>query len=281
MATALPHERPVPHSSRRAVGLTSARMFTDRAALRSSAYADKGPLAARIAIYRWQRDPIDFPGLAVAALGPVRGVVVDAGCGLGTYVDRLRTERPDLQVLGLDLSAGMGPHVVGDVQALPLADGSMGGALAMHMLYHVPNIPAAVRELRRVVELGGVVVVSTNGADDKREIGDLFTAAIRDLTGTTIEPPDPDNRFTEQDAGLLREHFEDVEVQVLGREILVPEVGPVVAYVDSMRALASQLVPAHVPWEMFLAAVGSRVADEISANGRWRLHNQAVLVTCR
>lgn len=65
-------------------------MFTDRATLRTKAYADQAPLAARVAIYRWQRDRVDLPGHALEALADTRGTVLDAGCGLGTYVDRLR-----------------------------------------------------------------------------------------------------------------------------------------------------------------------------------------------
>ncbi len=159
-------------------------MFTDRTALTSRAYNEQGPLAARLAIYDYQRDRVDLPGLAVAALADVRGTVLDAGCGLGTYVRRLRDERPDLDVLPLDLSAGMGPEVVGDIQALPLADGSVDAALAMHMLYHVPDIELAARELRRVVRPGGVLLASTNAADDKAEVAELWAAAVEDLTGS-------------------------------------------------------------------------------------------------
>lgn len=256
-------------------------MFTNRAALRTDAYAGHGPLAARLAIYRWQRDRIDLPGLALAALATVRGVVLDAGCGLGTYTDRLRVQRSDLDVLALDLSAGMAPQVVGDVQALPLPDASMGGAMAMHMLYHVPDIPVAVAELRRVLTPDGVLVVSTNGPEDKAEIGQLFTDAIRDLTGTVIELPDGDSRFTTEHADLLRDKFETVDVEVFERETLVPEAEPVIAYVDSMRALNEALVRPHVSWEVFLDAVRNRVADEISANGHWRMRNQVGLLTCR
>lgn len=109
-------------------------MFTDRTALTSRGYADHRPLAARLSIYDWQVDRVDLPGLAVTALADVRGPVLDAGCGLGTYVDRLARDRPDLAVLAVDLSAGMRRQVVGDVQQLPVADGSVGAALAMHML---------------------------------------------------------------------------------------------------------------------------------------------------
>jgi cyclopropane fatty-acyl-phospholipid synthase-like methyltransferase len=80
-------------------------VFTDRATLSTAAYADHGPLAARLAIYRWQRNRIDLPGLALLALGGVGGTVLDAGCGLGTYVERLRAERKDLRVLALSFTA--------------------------------------------------------------------------------------------------------------------------------------------------------------------------------
>jgi SAM-dependent methyltransferase len=262
-------------------GLASAPVFTDRDVLRHAAYADQAPLAARSAIYRWQRDPIDLPGLAVAALKTVSGDVLDAGCGLGIYVGRLRAERPDLRIVGLDLSAGMRPHVVGDVQALPFADGSISGALAMHMLYHVPDIPLAIRELRRVVEPDGLLLVTTNGRDDKPEIGALFADAVRDLTGTAIDPPDVDGRFTPDDADLLRAEFETVEVSMFQRETLVPEVEPVVAFFDSLRALSGTALPKDVPWHVFLDAVRVRVTAEIARQGSWRLGNQVGFLICR
>ena len=59
-------------------------MFTDRTALTSRAYGEQRPLAARLAIYDFQRERVDLPSVAVAALADVRGTVVDAGCGLAT-----------------------------------------------------------------------------------------------------------------------------------------------------------------------------------------------------
>lgn len=255
-------------------------MFTDRTALRTQAYADNGPLAARISIYAWQRDKVDLPALALAELAEVTGTVLDAGCGLGTYVDRIRAERPDLRVLPLDLSAGMGPEVVGDVQRLPLADASVDAALAMHMLYHVPDIPTAVRELRRVVRPGGVLLASTNGIDDKLEVGRLLSSAVADVSGAAWAPEE-DDRFTLDDGDLLRGAWADVRVQVFDRETVVPEVEPVVAFVDSMRGLTEAGLPVGVTWEAVVARVRARVAAEVEARGAWRMTNQVGLFTCR
>ena len=255
-------------------------MFTDRTSLRQDAYADHGPLAARVAIYQWQRDKVDLPALALRQLDGTTGTVLDAGCGLGTYVERLRAERPDLRVLPLDLSAGMGPEVVGDVQALPLADASVDAALAMHMLYHVPDIPAAVRELRRVVRPGGLLLASTNGVDDKRELGQLLSAALTELTGRPEEWPPADDRFSLDDGDLLRASFDEVTVQVFDRETVVPEVEPVVAFVDSLRGLAGDDLPADVTWPTLLAAVRARVTADVERDGAWRMTNQVGLFTC-
>ena len=43
-----------------------------------------------------------------------------------------------------DLSPGMRPTVVADAVRLPYADGAFDAGLAMHMLYHACDIPAAI-----------------------------------------------------------------------------------------------------------------------------------------
>lgn len=169
---------------------------TDRARLAGSAYSSDRDLAARQSLYQWQTPRHDLPGIVVEQLGGVRGRgrVVDVGCGNGKYVQRLREDRPDLSTLGLDISPGIlatvpGPVAVADVTRLPLATGSVDAALAMHMLYHVPDIPQAVRELARVVARDGVVIASTNNDRDKVELDDLWHLAVRDVLGTGQEPP--------------------------------------------------------------------------------------------
>lgn len=256
-------------------------MFTDRAALTSRAYADHRALGARLSIYRYQVNGVDLPGLALEAMRGVRGAVLDAGCGLGTYVERLRQDRPDLDVLPLDLSAGMAPAVVADIQRLPLGDSSVQAALAMHMLYHVPDIAAAAAELRRVVVEGGVVLASTNGSDDKQEIGALWATAVEDLTGSPAQERDPDSRFTLDDGDLLSGAFSSVDVTVFERETLVPEVEPVVAFIDSMRGLGEQDLPAGLAWDVFLDRVRELVQTEIERCGVFRIGNQVGMFVCR
>lgn len=264
-------------------GLSGDGAFVDGVALRDSAYADHGPLAARIGIYAWQRNRLDLPGLAVDALTDVTGVVLDAGCGTGANTVRLRRDRPDLRVVPLDLSFGMTPEVAGDLQALPLADDCVDGALAMHVLYHVPDIAAAARELRRVLRPGGTLVVTTNAHGDKRELDELWTQVIADLSGQDVAPPAGDERFGTgpADIGVLRSAFVDVVLTEHVRETVVPEAGPVVAYVDSMRGFDADALPAGLDWDVFVDAARARVEEEISRTGAWRMTNQVGVFVCR
>lgn len=99
--------------------------------------------------------------------GPAR--VLDAGCGTGGFIRRLRTTRPEWSVTGVDLSAqavGLarersGAEIVqGSLTALPFADGSFDAVSTGDVLYHIADPRAAVGEMTRVLRPGGVLVVN-------------------------------------------------------------------------------------------------------------------------
>src|SRR5262245_30524774 len=139
---------------------------TNRAFLREKAYADSKKLRARVSIYAYRDRPdnfwhwvlglVDWPDLAGA---------LDVGCGPGTYLSLLREEHPLVRAVGVDLSPGMAkeasrhaPVLVGDAARLPIPADAFDRVLAPHMLYHCPDIPAAIAELRRVLRPRGVLV---------------------------------------------------------------------------------------------------------------------------
>ncbi|GAA4594164.1 2-polyprenyl-6-hydroxyphenyl methylase/3-demethylubiquinone-9 3-methyltransferase [Actinoplanes octamycinicus] len=101
--------------------------------------------------------------------GPGR-VLLDAGCGGGLLAPHVRDLGyrhigVDLRRAGLALAAGQGVTPVGgDVAALPLADGSADVVVAGEILEHVPDLPATVAELCRVLRPGGTVVLDTVNA---------------------------------------------------------------------------------------------------------------------
>ncbi len=61
-----------------------------------------------------------------------------------------------------------------DVQNLPLLAGTFDVAIANFMLQHVPDLPRAVRELRRVLASGGRLCAATFGAGHMRELNAML-----------------------------------------------------------------------------------------------------------
>ncbi|MGW2016634.1 class I SAM-dependent methyltransferase [Streptomyces sp. NPDC001927] len=259
---------------------------TDRARLAGSAYNGDRDLAARQALYRWQTPRYDLPGLVAEQLGEARGRVVDIGCGNGKYVERIRRDRPDLDLLGLDIAPGIlagvpGAVAVADATRLPLADGSVDAALALHMLYHVPDIPQAVRELGRVVAPGGMVVASTNGERDKLELEELWQRAAGDVLGIERGPAriSIGARFSLENApALLGQEFSRVEVIELPGTITVRDPEPVIAHMASYRAWADQH---DVPFDPTIDRARALLADRIDRHGSYEVQSLSGLLVCR
>ncbi|MFJ5221985.1 class I SAM-dependent methyltransferase [Streptomyces sp. NPDC088400] len=259
---------------------------TDRGRLAGSAYSSDRDLAARQSLYQWQTPRHDLPGIVAGQLSGVRGRVVDTGCGNGRFIQRLREERPDLALLGLDIAPGIlagvpGPVAVADATRLPLGTESVAAALALHMLYHVPDIAQAVRELSRVVARDGLVIASTNSDRDKAELDDLWQRAADDVLGTGHGPArlSLSARFSlEKAPAFLGEEFGRVETIPLIGSITVHDPEPVIAYMASYRAWADQH---DVPFDATIERARTLLADHIARNGAFEINCESGILVCR
>jgi SAM-dependent methyltransferase len=107
-------------------------------------------------------------------LGALRGRrlrVLDVGGGYGRYASALAAEH---DVVLLDLSPHMlrralagskalaGRLVAGDAESLPLASETFDAAIAMDLLAHLQSPQATLMEIRRVLRLGGMLVVDAS-----------------------------------------------------------------------------------------------------------------------
>jgi SAM-dependent methyltransferase len=108
-------------------------------------------------------DPIGVHAALDSLLGAGEGVCLEVGCGTGTHAAQLR--RLGRTPLGLDLSSGMLRHARGrlpiaraDVTRLPVRDASVPAVVAMMVHTDMPDYPAVVREVARVLRPGGVFV---------------------------------------------------------------------------------------------------------------------------
>lgn len=104
------------------------------------------------------------------------GELLDVGCGPG-HVSAYLAAR-GATVRGLDLSPQMiavararvpaARFAVGDLRALPDADRSLGGVVAMYALCHLPGpaLAPSIAELARVVAPGGLLLVAVHAGTD-------------------------------------------------------------------------------------------------------------------
>jgi ubiquinone/menaquinone biosynthesis C-methylase UbiE len=96
-------------------------------------------------------------------------VWLDAGCGTGTLA-RWLASRKACRVLGVDASAQMIANcdqtpgtefrVISDISKMDLTDGAFDGVLCSSVLEYTRSPEAALRELRRVIRKGGLLLVS-------------------------------------------------------------------------------------------------------------------------
>lgn len=152
-----------------------------------SQYSDDRNLGARQRLWARQDPFFDIVGWILDLAEPAPGMrVLDAGCGNGEYLRAVAGR--GVWAAGCDLSMGMlraagHPATINaDVTALPLPDGAVDVVLALHMLYHVPDRAAAIRELRRVLAPGGVCVAVTNGERQLESLRRLVEQAVGEAT---------------------------------------------------------------------------------------------------
>jgi SAM-dependent methyltransferase len=258
-------------------------LWVDRPWLVGTQYKTDANLAARQSIYVYQRPRHDITRLVIDLAGLAGGeLIADVGCGNGAYLAELAGRGHAGPVLGLDLSPGMlraargrAPEAglaVADAAALPLADEAVDVALAMHMLYHVPEPAAAVRELRRVTRPGGRVLVALNGEDHLRELRDLVDEA---LSQAGLDLAGQHERLT-LDAGerLLAGQFGSVTRRDFTAELVVPAPAPLASYVLSTRVVQHAPEP-----EDLVAAMLDRLSTGPDGNFHISTHS-GCLVCC-
>jgi ubiquinone/menaquinone biosynthesis C-methylase UbiE len=140
------------------------------AVARAAAAAAFGPGAAAYAFVTsnaaWRED---CRAMARLVPGPR---VLDLGVGPGTSALELASAAPGLRLFGVDRAAPMLraaargaaeaaialPLVRADALALPFEAGSFDGVTGHSLLYLLPDAPAALREVRRVLRPGGGAV---------------------------------------------------------------------------------------------------------------------------
>ena len=160
----------------------------ERAAVRASydALADE---YARHVAGELEHKPFDraFLERFAARMGDA-GPVVDVGCGPGHVAAYLHARGLDAR--GIDLSPEMVEQArarfpgiafdTGDMTALDAPDASWAAAVAFYSLIHLPReeIGGALRELRRVLRPGGLLLAAFHVGEETRHFDELWGVPI-------------------------------------------------------------------------------------------------------
>jgi len=246
---------------------------TDQAYLRDDQYRDSRNLSARYALHaRFSVNPQSFLRWVFDQFAlPPQAQVLELGCGRGDLWQRNLDRIPaGWEITLSDFSPGMledaretlapAPrpfsYAVLDAQSIARPDASSDAVVANHMLYHVPAVPRALAEIRRVLRPGGTLFAATNGRAHLRELWDF----LAEFDGVPNAASDATRGFDlENGRSLLSEHFAHVALHRFDDALEVTEVGPLVAYVLSMMDTALVARVARNP-DSFRAFVSGRLS---------------------
>ncbi|MAF12514.1 hypothetical protein CMK11_18870 [Candidatus Poribacteria bacterium] len=212
-------------------------------------YAKSDSLRVRLDTHRLYSERADDLDRRCRVLMGLSGgeSILGVGPGPGRFEAHLRAAGHRGFLVGVDSSFGMAAEAagsvgsarwaVGDAQALPVRSGYFDWVAARHMLYHVRDIPVALRELRRAVRRDGAVLITTNGADSlpvlrglRREAGEAF--------GLPAPGGGAGGSFSTATAPeLLGAAFPHVEETVCENALRFDDPAPAVRYIESTFTL--------------------------------------------
>ncbi|MEU3454848.1 class I SAM-dependent methyltransferase [Micromonospora sp. NPDC006766] len=233
-------------------------------------------LATRIALHDYGTNPQGWFDWLDERL-PLAGDVLEVGAGTGKlwgHVDHLGR---GLNLTLTDFSPAMCTQLLTipgacvqqcDATNLPFSDASFDTVIANHMLYHLDDPVAALREFARVLRPGGRLAVAVNGRDHLDELNAI---------GSAIGRPDVALGFNQNDAtaetapGWMASHFTDVSVERYPCDLDIPTSEPILAYLASMPG--EPLTPEQ--W----SAARDLIEARIDAEGVFRVRKHAVLIT--
>jgi ubiquinone/menaquinone biosynthesis C-methylase UbiE len=165
--------------------------------------------------------------------------VLEIGCGTGRFARSVIDARPDVDYVATDLSpamvtatAALGvPAQQASADALPFPDAAFDVVVAAWMLYHVPDLDATLREVRRVLRPGGTLCAATNGDE---HLADL----LREAGGEPLL-----TQFSSENAvASLHRHFAEVTQRDIETEATFEDHAAAAAYLRTFSpALAATL----------------------------------------
>jgi SAM-dependent methyltransferase len=233
--------------------MSEAKLFQDSGYLQKNQYQDSSNLDARAALHRRFSTAVsDWQPWVFELLKLEPGMrVLECGCGPGWLwrenVDRIPA---GCHITLTDLSPGMVAEAEAvlagsghrfefqpaNIQALNFADETFDVVVANHMLYHVPDLPQALAEVRRVLKKDGRFIAATNGNNHMKELPSLIPEALQAVSGSTLVRGESEMLpfRLENGRAVLEPYFNTIEQYLYEDSLWITEVEPLLAYAFSM-----------------------------------------------
>ena len=222
--------------------------YTDQTYLKSEQYKDASNLNARILIHElFSENKQGWASWIFDAYEklPSPAKVLELGSGSGfiwmTCPERIPAE---WQIILSDLSLGMLATAQEnlasvehdftyreiDAQEIPFDNASFDIVIANHMLYHVPDRPKALAQIKRVLKDGGVLIAATNGDNHLLEMNKWLKAAHPDPNYNSFGLPFTLDNGSEQ----LEPYFSSIEIMRYKDNLHVTDVELMMQYINSV-----------------------------------------------
>ncbi|HUF00419.1 MAG TPA: methyltransferase domain-containing protein [Anaerolineales bacterium] len=221
--------------------------FTDQQYLQTDQYKDSSNLNARVVIHqRFSTNQYGWFKWIFDTLHklPEDARILELGCGHGLlWKENARRIPAGWSITLSDLSSGMldaawrNLVVTGrafrfkeiDAQSIPFEDETFDAIIANHMLYHVPDKPKAIAEIKRELKTDGHFFATTVGANHLKEMTDWFRQIHKSEVWESFA-----NLFTlENGLNQLKPFFPNVTISRYEDNLHVTELEPLIAYFRS------------------------------------------------
>lgn len=210
-------------------------------------YQDSANLSARADLHqRFSINPLSWQSWVFDQLNlPNDCIILEVGAGPGYLWQQNRSRFSTWDIVLSDLSAGMLKeaktalgnisgirYAIHDACNIPFPASVFDAVIANHMLYHVPDIPAALKEIKRVLKPGSCLYAATNGENHMSEIEDWRSEFGSDQ-GDHSWGTHTFGFSLENGKELLEQEYKDIRLLNYPDCLRVDEVEPVIRYIRS------------------------------------------------
>jgi len=226
--------------------------LTDPDSLRTDQYINSSNLYARAGLH--QRFSINEVGWHIWVFDHFilaeGSKILEVGSGPGSlWQQNLNRIQKSWEISLSDISIGMLEEArtalgstmcyrlaVHDACNIPFPENEFDAVIANHMLYHIPDIPAALKEIKRVLKPDSCLYATTNGPAHLQEI-----KAWKSLFFPDQDLPEwgtPTLKFSiENGEDLLNQDFKNIKFIAYPDYLLLDQVEPIIRYIRSYNKL--------------------------------------------